>query len=101
MARGVGMIHFQELNHDQRREFINTRQRYDAYLEAKNLVRSYRGSMVFSSTKGTEYLLRRYYDPRTGVRRQKSLGQRSQETERNQPAFGVGRAETEDKIRHT
>src|SRR3546814_6033787 len=56
--------------------------------------------MVFSSTKGTEYLLRSYYDPRTGVRRQKSLGKRSPETERIKSAFEVGRAEAEDRFAH-
>lgn len=84
---------FQELNNDQRRETVNTQQRFDAFVEAQRRAEGYRGSMVFSATGGTEYLLRSYYDPATGLRRQKSLGPRSPDTEHLKAEFDAGRTE--------
>src|SRR6202050_4079446 len=40
----VEMIEFQELSSDQRREAINTQQRYAAYREAAERAKGYRGS---------------------------------------------------------
>jgi hypothetical protein len=74
------MAGFLELNNDQRRETVNARQRYQAWRNAADRERGYRGSMVWEETKGTQYLLRSYYDE-NGSRRQKSLGKRSPETE--------------------
>lgn len=73
-------MQFSELNNDQRREVVNTRQRYDAWRNAFDREYGYRGSMVWAEINGTEYLLRSFYDEKN-VRRQKSLGRRSAETE--------------------
>jgi hypothetical protein len=74
------MATFLELNNDQSREMVNTRQRYQAWRNASDRERGYRGSLVWEETKGTQYLLRSYYDE-TGSRRQKSLGKRTPDTE--------------------
>lgn len=78
---------------------INTRQRFEAFEEARRRADGYRGSMVFSMTKGTEYLLRSAYDPKSGQRRQTSLGRRSPETEAIKTAFDTGRIEAQARLR--
>lgn len=88
---------FIELNADQRRESINTGQRYQAWREAETRVQSCRGSMVWSTTKGREYLLRSFYNKR-GLRRQTSLGPRSPETERLKDDYEASRAEAEARL---
>jgi hypothetical protein len=87
-----------ELNNDQRRELINSRQRFEALRAAAARVAVYRGSMVWSRTKGADYLLRSFYDEATGARRQRSLGVRSEETQRKKVEFDSDRAEA--KARH-
>jgi hypothetical protein len=89
-------MEFQELNNDQRREAVNTQQRYAAYREAKSRADGYRGSMVWTEAKGHEYLVRSYYD-KTGLRRQSSLGLRSPETEKKKADYERGRAEAESR----
>lgn len=84
------MGEFVELNGDQRRETVNTRQRYQAWRAARDRENGYRGSMVWDTTKGRDYLLRAFYDE-SGVRRQKSLGVRSAETERLKTTFDTER----------
>ena len=79
-------MRFAELDPDQRREVINTHQRFDALRDARVRLRSNRGSMTWSSTNGHEYLLRSAYD-RSGRRRQKSLGRRSAATEELKTQF--------------
>jgi len=86
------MAQFLELNSDQRRELINTRQRYQAWRNAADRERGYRGSMVWEETKGTQYLLRSYYDEK-GSRRQKSLGKRAPDTELVKQRFDSERKE--------
>lgn len=81
----------QALNNDQRRETVNTRQRFEALAAARARLRHYRGSMVWSPTKGTDYLLRSAYEGEDGKRRQSSLGPRSAETERVKAEFDMGR----------
>jgi hypothetical protein len=71
---------FQELNNDQRRETVNSRQRYGAFREARNQADAQRGSVVWIEVKGREYLARSYYD-KAGRRKQTSLGVRSAKTE--------------------
>lgn len=95
----VGTASFQELDGDQRRETVNTRQRFEMFLEARKRADGYRGSMVFSATKGTEYLLRSAYDPVSGRRRQTSLGPRNVENEAIKAAFEMGRAEAQDRLK--
>lgn len=85
-------------NSDQRREFVNTQQRFKAWTEAKKRRDETRGSMVWTKSKGTEYLARSAYDKR-GVRRQSSLGPRSPDTERLKAQFEQSRQEAEDRLR--
>lgn len=92
-------MQFQQLDNDQRREIVNSRQRFEAFQAALKRSKSYRGSMVFSATGGTDYLLRSYYDPRSGLRRQKSLGPRSAETEALKAGFERGRAEAAEDLK--
>ncbi|MFG1382693.1 GSU2403 family nucleotidyltransferase fold protein [Xanthobacter versatilis] len=60
---------------------MNTAQRYQAWREARAQRLSFRGSLVWHQSGGREYLLRSYYDG-SGVRRQKTEGPRSPDTER-------------------
>lgn len=85
------MAGFTELNNDQRRESINARQRFEAWQEAIANERHYRGSLVWSQTKGSDYLLKSYYDEQ-GHRRQTSLGRRSPATEEIKQRFDAERA---------
>jgi hypothetical protein len=84
-------MEIQELNNDQRREAVNSRQRFAAWQAAQAKVAQFKGSMVWASDNGAEYLVRSAYDPKTGLRRQKSLGPRSPETERLKAQFDGGR----------
>ena len=89
---------FQELDGDQRRETVNTRQRFDTFLAAQERVNGYRGSMVFARSNGGQYLVRSFYDPRTGRRRQTSLGPRDADKERLKAGFDVGRREATERL---
>ncbi len=93
------MIEFQELNPDQRREAVNTRQRYAAYREAVGRALSFRGSMVWTATNGHEYLVRSHYEA-AGVRRQTSLGPRSAQTEAIKRDYDHGRAEAQARVKN-
>jgi len=90
------MPEYIDLNNDQRRETINTRQRFDAWRAALRREHGYRGSMTWEETKGHVYLTRSYYDD-AGKRRQKSLGRRTAETEAVKATFEAERA---DAIEH-
>ena len=79
-----------EFNNDQRREFVNTQQRFSSWSDARRRVVESRGSMVWQTTRGSDYLARSYYD-KGGVRRQTSLGPRSAETEQIKRDFEAGR----------
>jgi hypothetical protein len=92
-------MEFQELNGDQRREIINTQQRYAAYREAKDGATGYRGSMVWTKIKGRDYLVRSQYDP-SGVRRQTSLGPRSKELESIKVEYDRGRSEAQMRLKN-
>ena len=92
-------MEFQELNSDQRRELVNTQQRYAAYREAQERANAYRGSMVWTKLKGREYLVRSAYT-KSGQRRQTSLGLRSKETETIKQEFDRGRAEAQSRLQN-
>ena len=77
---------FIDLNPDQRREAINTQQRFQAWRELAARHWLNRGSMVWSTTRGHSYLMRAAYNKR-GTRVQFSLGPRSPETERIKAEF--------------
>lgn len=91
------MASYISLNGDQRRELVNTGQRYQALQEALARANAYRGSMVWSVTKGHEYLVRAAYD-RQGRRRQSSLGIRSPATERIKAEFERGREQARARL---
>ena len=88
---------FLELNPDQRRETVNTQQRYQAWREAAAHVHANRGSMVWSTTKGRDYLMRSAYD-KQGRRRQTSLGLRNTETEKIKADFERSRDEAAARL---
>lgn len=92
------LARFQELDSDQRREAINTRQRYAAYSEAAERADAYSGSMVWARTKGRDYLVRSYYDT-FGIRRQISLGVRSKDTEAIKLDYERGRRDAQDRLK--
>jgi hypothetical protein len=94
----VEHIDFTELNNDQRREAVNNRQRYAAYLEAKAQLQTYRGSMSWSEIKGRQYLVRSAYD-KSGIRRQSSIGPRSPEIEATKREYDRGRLAAEQRFK--
>jgi hypothetical protein len=91
-------VDYVELNSDQRREAINTQQRFRAWRDAFARAQAYRGSMVWSETKGHSYLMRVAYD-RQGLRRQTSLGPRSAATEQTKADFARARDEAADRLK--
>lgn len=82
---------FQRLHSDQRRELVKTRQTFDHHLDVQHRSQHYRGSMTFAEVAGSAYLVRSYYNPRTGLRRQTSLGPRDEANERVKAEFDFGR----------
>jgi len=91
------MAYFQELNGDQRREAVNTQQRYAALREAEDRDKGYRGSMGWKKIQGRDYLVRSHY-AKSGVRRQTSLGLRSKETESIKREYDRGRSDTRKRL---
>jgi len=89
---------FQELNNDQRREVVNTRQRFAALRDAVRAVAGFKGSMTWKTEGGVEYLVRSAYDPGSGLRRQTSLGRRSPDTERVKAEFEAGRERSQSRF---
>lgn len=90
-------VHFQELNGDQIKEYVNSRQRYRAWVNARLHLDGYRGSMSFAERRGAQYLLRDYYHPASGMRRQTSLGRRSPRTEGLLSEFQTSKAEASSR----
>lgn len=93
------MIDFQELNGDQRREAVNTQQRYAAYRDALKRQHEYRGSMVWKEINGRYYLVRSHYG-KSGVRRQTSLGLRSKATEAIKLDYERGRSAAQNGLKN-
>lgn len=91
-------IIFQELNGDQRRENVNTQQRFTAYREALQRDNDYRGSMGWKKSHGRDYLVRSYYG-KSGIRRQTSLGLRSDKTESIKFEYDRGRLEAQKRLK--
>jgi hypothetical protein len=94
----VESIIFQELNGDQRREAVNTQQRYAAYREAEQRSNDYRGSMGWKKIQGRDYLVRSYYG-KSGIRRQTSLGLRSKKTEAIKGEYDRGRLDAQKRLK--
>ncbi|MDE5445640.1 hypothetical protein GWG65_30385 [Bradyrhizobium sp. CSA207] len=90
---------FQELNNDQRREVVNSQQRFQALRDAKEAYDAHRGSLTWVESKGHEYLVRSYYD-KAGLRKQSSLGARSAETEKMKVDFEAKRAAAENRLKN-
>lgn len=76
---------------------VNTRQRFEAWRFAKARLAPYRGSMVWSPTKGIDYLLRSSYSA-AGKRVQRSLGPRCDVTEAQKRQFDDGRAQAQARM---
>ncbi|MCC6902726.1 MAG: nucleotidyltransferase domain-containing protein [Polyangiaceae bacterium] len=91
-------MEFRELNGDQLRELVNSRQRFEVWRIARQRLAQTRGSMVWAESKGTEYLRRSFYDESTGVRRQTSLGPRSDKTEGLKQDFERSRTEAKERF---
>jgi len=82
---------FQELDNDQRREKVNSEQRFAAWRDAKGRTEGFRGSLVWQTSKGEDYLVRSSYDG-SGLRRQRSEGRRGPETESLKDDWETARA---------
>lgn len=95
----VEVIEFQELNSDQRKEMVNTQQRYAAYREADERAKGYRGSMVWMKDGERDYLVRSHYD-KSGIRRQTSLGPRAKKTEAIKTEYERGRSEAQARLKN-
>lgn len=91
-------MNLNSFDNDQRREFVNTQQRFAAYRDVQARVRASRGSMVWIESKGTQYLARSYYE-KSGLRKQTSLGPRSEQTERTKSEFERGRDEIRQRFK--
>lgn len=92
-------IEFQKLDQYQIKEQINTKDRFVVFQEAKRRVAGYRGSMSFVPRRnGEHYLVKDYYDPISGVKKQTSLGPKTPETEKLLADFLSGRADAQDKL---
>jgi hypothetical protein len=91
------MHDFTLLNQDQRRETINTQQRYATWRQEARRARDFRGSMVWSTVKGQDYLIRSLYNSK-GERKQKSLGQRNKDTEAIKSSFENGRLDSHERM---
>lgn len=88
----------QEFSNDQRREYVNTQQRFDGWNDARERLQATRGSIVWHFIKGTEYLVRSSYE-KSGVRKQRSLGKRSAETEYAKAEFERRRNEAKRRFK--
>jgi hypothetical protein len=84
-------------NQDQIKEGVNTRQRFEVFLDAWKRKEGYKGSMSFGTKAKIEYLLRDHYE--NGVRRQKVLGQRSADTEKMLADYLAGRQEADERLK--
>lgn len=65
---------------------------FRARVAAARDVARFKGSMAWATAKGRNYLVRAFYDPDTGRRRQVSLGLRSPDTEALLAAWDLDRA---------
>jgi hypothetical protein len=87
-----------ELDHDQAREAVNTRQRFDSLVAAERNLAGFKGSMTWMREGDAEYLVRSAYDPASGIRRNKSLGPRSKETEKLKADYDAKRETTKARV---
>jgi len=86
-------LSLKDLTGEQRRQFIDTQQVYEAWRSANEAsVNRYAGSMRWGARHGTDYLLRK-----TG-RSEISLGSRNEQTEATYDAFMEERRENQDRL---
>ena len=85
---------FQEMSDNQRRVYIDTAQLYETYLSAYHKGRAYRGGMHWKKAKGREYLFR----SRDRYGYGKSLGPRSQETEKILMEFRKNKQQVKERL---
>ncbi|MDX2501789.1 MAG: GSU2403 family nucleotidyltransferase fold protein [Deltaproteobacteria bacterium] len=85
---------FKEMSDNQRRVYIDTAQLYEAYLSAYHKGRAYRGGMHWKKAKGREYLFR----SRDRYGYGKSLGPRSQETEKILKEFRKNKQQVKERL---
>jgi hypothetical protein len=85
---------FNQLNDNQRRVYLDTVQIYEAYLDAFEKSRSYKGGMHWKRIKGREYLYRTRDRHGNAV----SLGPRSHEREKILSEFKRGKLEVEERL---
>lgn len=91
------MTDFIELNNDQRREKVNSDQRFAALKEAQGKAKSFRGSLVWHTVNNIDHLMRSYYDS-NGARRQKVEGRRSPATEAQKADWEAARAAAQETL---
>jgi hypothetical protein len=85
---------FKVLSDTQRRVYLDATQVFEAFLDAKDRGRSFRGGMHWKRSKGRDYLFRT--TDRTG--HGKSLGPRSSETENILVRFQEGKAASKERL---
>lgn len=87
---------FQELTPDQAKIFIDAEQVFQAYVHARELNNSYRGSMHWKRVSGQKYL----YRAANTALPAKSLGPESAETLRIYAEFQAGKAKQAERVAH-
>ncbi len=87
-------MEFIEFSSNQRRVYIDSIQLYDAYIDVYHKGRTYRGGMHWKKAKGREYLFRTLDRYGNG----KSLGPRSEETEKTYQAFHRAKREIQGRL---
>lgn len=83
---------------NQRRMLVDTRQLWDAWQAAWRRRAGYAGSLSWKEEKGSDYLVKVFDDPGTRVRKMRSLGPRSPETERIYQEFRTGKEEAKERL---
>lgn len=87
-----------EMTSNQRRMLVDTRQLWDAWDAALRRRSGYSGSLSWKRQAGGEYLVKIHADPAVGIRKMRSLGPRSPDTEKTYAAFVTGRAEAQERL---
>ena len=89
-----GHLPFRELSSEQLRTVVNTQQLFEAWADALERARSFRGGMHWKTVAGKQYLFRSR--DRRGYG--KSLGPRTPESERTLEHFKRSKAEAEERV---
>jgi len=87
-----------EMSNNQRRMLVETRQLWDAHAHARRRLAGYAGSVGWKTQAGSRYLVRIAPDPDTRVRKMRSLGPASPETEILHDAFVAGKADAKARF---